>query len=326
MSRESHSDHYRSASRSIERATLAAPFQGPAIPPLLPSPRQKPVALPGETWEPGYPKWPSLDRLGLSPEARARRLTLIGASDANIILSGSDESVQRLWREKRGEQDSEDLSGNLAVMLGCWSESFNRQWYERATGEKISRTGELITCCEHTWRGATLDGYLENRGAVWEAKHTNAFTKPDEALARYMPQLQHAMAVTKAEVAILSVIFGNSKWEVFEVASDWLYQEDLLEAEQAFWRCVETGEPPIACTPPATPKPIGVREVCLEGSNAWAAAAMDWLANRNAARTHAAATASIKELVEVDVARAFGHGIEAKRSKAGAISIRELAA
>ena len=127
MSRESHSDHYPSASHSIERATLAAPFQGPAIRPLLPTPRQKPVALPGETWEPGYPKWPSLDRLGLSPEARARRLTLIGASDANIILSGSDESVQRLWREKRGEQDSEDLSGNLAVMLGCWSESFNRQ-------------------------------------------------------------------------------------------------------------------------------------------------------------------------------------------------------
>ena len=32
----------------------------------------------------------------------------------------------------------------------------------------------------------------------------------------------------------------------------------------------------------------------------------------------------IKELLEDDVSRAFGHGIEAKRSKAGAITIREL--
>jgi len=78
--------------------------------------------------------------------------------------------------------------------------------------------------------------------------------------------------------------------------------------------------------PPAPPKPVGVREVCLEGSNAWAAAAADWLTHREAAKIHANACTSLKELVEPDVARAFGHGIEAKRSKAGAISIRELGA
>jgi len=69
-----------------------------------------------------------------------------------------------------------------------------------------------------------------------------------------------------------------------------------------------------------------VREVCLEGSNAWAAAAADWLAHREAAKCHAAAVSQVKELVEPDVARAFGHGIEARRSKAGAVTIRELSA
>ncbi len=34
----------------------------------------------------------------------------------------------------------------------------------------------------------------------------------------------------------------------------------------------------------------------------------------------------IKAMVEDDVARAFGHGIEAKLSKSGAITIRELKA
>lgn len=43
-----------------------------------------------------------------------------------------------------------------------------------------------------------------------------------------------------------------------------------------------------------------------------------------AAKEHAEATSALKELVEDDVARAFGHGLEVKRSKAGALTIREL--
>ena len=61
------------------------------------------------------------------------------------------------------------------------------------------------------------------------------------------------------------------------------------------------------------------------GNNAWAVAAADWLEYRTAAKTHAVACTAIKSLVEDDVARAFGHGIEAKRSKAGALTISELA-
>jgi hypothetical protein len=171
-----------------------------------------------------------------------------------------------------------------------------------------------------------LDGIVEGSGAIWEAKHTSAFAKPDEVLERYMPQLQHNMAVVGANRAVLSVIFGNHKHEIIEVASDWLYQLELLEAEEQFWDCVLTGKEPVVVAPPSTPKPVGVREVCLEGNNAWASAAVDWLQHREAAKAHGSAVTLIKSLVEEDVARAFGHGIEAKRSKSGAISIREFAA
>ena len=133
------------------------------------------------------------------------------------------------------------------------------------------------------------------------------------------------MAVAGVEKAVLSVIFGNHKFEIFEVAADWLYQIELLEAEADFWDCVQTGREPVPASPPFPPKPIGVREVCLDGNNAWASAAVEWLTHRQAARAHAAACTTLKDLVEPDVARAFGHGIEAKRSKAGAITIRGMA-
>lgn len=270
----------------------------------------------------GPPSWPTLSHL--QPADQNDRRAFIGGSDANVILSGSSEKIGRLWREKRGEVEPENLSTFLPVMLGCWTEPFNRQWFEQLSGERVGGLGERFTCKKHSWRRCTPDGFVESSGAIWEAKHTSAFAKSEEVLERYMPQLQHNMAVVGCDQAVLSVIFGNHKFEIIEVASDWLYQLELLEAEEQFWDCVLTGREPVATQPPATPGPVGTREVCLEGNNAWASAAFDWLASREAAKVHASATSLIKDLVDKDVCRAFGHGIEAKRSRAGAITIREL--
>jgi predicted phage-related endonuclease len=273
-----------------------------------------------------YSDWPQLSSLGISAPAQSERSLGIGGSDANTILSGDSERILRLWREKRGEAEPEDLSGILPVMLGCWTEAFNRQWYERETGYQVSRVGAVQVCDKHGWRRCTLDGFIKGKGAVFEAKHVGAFSPPEEVLERYMPQLQHNMAVTGVGRALLSVIFANHKWEIYEIASDWLYQEELLIAETRFWDCVVTGERPVPASVPPAPKPIGVREVCFDGNNAWASAAADWTDCREAAKRFTEAASSLKTMVESDVTRAFGHGIEIRRNKAGALSIKELAA
>ena len=48
----------------------------------------------------------------------AKRRYLIGGSDARIIMGDDEDALLRLWREKRGEVEPEDLSGNLIVQLG----------------------------------------------------------------------------------------------------------------------------------------------------------------------------------------------------------------
>ena len=271
-------------------------------------------------------EWPTLEQLGLGAGELLQRSNGIGGSDANIILSGDRDAIRSLWLEKRGEAEPPDLSGVLPVMLGCWTESFNRHWFERLTSTRVNRIGEVVKCARYDWRRCTLDGFVETGPSIWEAKHTNAFATTDEVVSRYMPQVQHNMAVAGVEHAFLSVLFGNHKFEMIEIAADWLYQLELLEAETEFWGCVTRGSEPVPATPPVPPRPVGFREVCLEGNNTWASAAADWLDNREAAKVHSAATKSLKELIEGDVARAFGHGIEAKRSKSGAITIRELSA
>lgn len=275
--------------------------------------------------DPWTVNWPQLSCLPLSEAQISERRLGIGGSDVNVLMGGDGAAIIALWEEKRGVREPEDLAGKLPVMLGSWTEEFNRQWCERLRGKAISSRGLALSCPTHPWRRCTLDGLVAHDGAIWEGKHTNAFTNPDDILERYMPQLQHNMAVAQTDRAVLSVIFGNHKFEILEIASDWVYQLELLEAEIDFWDCVQTGRMPVPPNPPASPRPVGVREVCLHGNNLWATAADDWAKNREAAKIHAGACSQLKALVEPDVSRAFGHGIEAKRSKSGAISIRELA-
>jgi predicted phage-related endonuclease len=210
--------------------------------------------------------WPCLAELGLAPKTKASRLAGIGGSDANVILSGDEEWITRLWREKRGEAEARDLSSILAAMLGSWTDAFNRQWYEQEIGYLVSRIGEVGVCAEHGWRRCTLDGFVGARAAVFEAKHVSAFARPEEMLARYMPQLQHNVAVTRAETGLLSVIFGNQKWEVYEIAADWLFQEELLIAEARFWDCVRSGELPDPAPVPPRLNPSVCASSALKGT------------------------------------------------------------
>ncbi len=54
---------------------------------------------------------------------RPDRRHFIGGSDAMIIMGDDEPTLIRLWREKRGEIEPQDLSDNLIVQLGVVGES-----------------------------------------------------------------------------------------------------------------------------------------------------------------------------------------------------------
>jgi len=69
-----------------------------------------------------------------SQENRLARRHFVGGSDARVIMGGDEAALIRLWKEKRGEVEPEDISDNLIVQLGVATEALNRTWYERNTG------------------------------------------------------------------------------------------------------------------------------------------------------------------------------------------------
>src|SRR6476469_5009561 len=102
-------------------------------------------------------------------DSRNRR-TFIGGSDARLIMGADEAALIQLWREKRGEVEPEDLSGNLIVQLGKATEELNRSWYERNTGRQIRDVQRRIRHSAIPWMAATLDGIVEGTEAVFEAK------------------------------------------------------------------------------------------------------------------------------------------------------------
>jgi len=240
---------------------------------------------------------------------------------------GQDEpALLRLWREKRGEVEPKDLSGNLIVQLGVVTESLNRNWFERNTQQTLRDVQCRIRHPVIRWMGATLDGVVAETGAVFEAKFMLPWSFSEEgAVEKHMAQLQHNMWVTNAKMSVLSIITGGGKWVEIAIAVDSLYQHLLLTAEKKFWRCVESGEPPrlFGVEPPRV-RIEAVRVVDMSTSNSWAEFAGIFLRTREAYVEHEGAKAELKALLPEDAKEGIGHGIRARRSKSGAVSFDVL--
>src|SRR5215475_14017095 len=254
------------------------------------------------------------------------RRSYIGGSDARIIMGSDEAKLVQLWREKRGEAEPEDLSGNLIVQLGNATEELNRAWYERNTGRRIIAAQRHVKHSIIPYMAATLDGVVEGANAIFEAKFMLPWSFSEEAaVEKYMAQLQHNMWVTHLRSAVLSIITGGGKWVEITIPMDPLYLSVLVSAEKKFWRCVQSGEPPhLINAQPPRPRIEAIRIVDMSSSNSWAEFAALFRSTRSAFLDHERAKSELKGLMPEDAKEAIGRGVRAKRSRSGAVSFDVL--
>src|SRR5437588_10379366 len=255
------------------------------------------------------------------------RRSFIGGSDARIIMGSDEAALVRLCREKRGEAESEDLSGNLIVQLGQVTEPLNRHWYERNTGRQVRDVQRQVRHSAIPWMAATLDGIVDGTEAVFEAKFMLPWSFCEEAAAeKYMPQVQHNMWVTHLRSSVLSIITGGGKWVEITIPMDPLYLSVLVAAEKKFWRCVQSGEVPhLTMAEPPRPRIEAIRIVDMSSSNSWAEFAGLFRNTREAFLDHERAKSELKALMAEDARECIGHGVRGRRSKSGAVSFDVLA-
>jgi predicted phage-related endonuclease len=235
-------------------------------------------------------------------------------------MSDDESALIRLWREKRGEVEPDDLSSNLIVQLGTVTEELNRSWYERNTGRSIGDIQRRVQHSAIPWMVATLDVIVEEIGAVFEAKFMLPWSFSEEAAAeKYMAQIQHNMWVTHLRSSVLSIITGGGKWVEITIPIDPLYLSVLVSAEKKFWRCVQCGEPPhLVNAQPLRPRIEAIRMADMSSSNSWAEFAALFRSTRQAFLDHERAKTELRSLMPEDAKEAIdprcaGQALEIRR-------------
>lgn len=249
------------------------------------------------------------------------RLGFINASEAPWIVSGDPDKRHKLWMQKTGQCAPDNLDDELLVQMGSYSEPFNIHWFERTSGMKVIDRQRVI---KDQFLRCTLDGMTTYRNApcVVEAKFMSAFTKKDEKMLSYMPQLFVQMHLSGARQAILTVLTGTPSHEWVVVDWNQTYADAVLRQLEDFHTCVQLRVPPDGSAP-LTPPPISaMKSYDMTGNNNWAFHADVWAANKDAVDAFKAAEKALKEAMPDDASEASGHGVVAKRSKSNAISIK----
>ena len=267
--------------------------------------------------------------LGLTPLQVEERRAFIGGSDAGDIVSGD---WLRLWRIKTGRAESEDLSNVLAVMMGHATEGFNRFWYEKQTGRKVTHAGELARHPTIPYLACNLDGTTSTSRppyayASFQAKHVGK--SGDQLVLRYTAQCTHEALCIGADWWVMSAFIGNSRWELTEQEVDPFFAADYLRKCEQFWSYVERDEEPPEVPPLAVPPPRKLRIVQLEddldGWPNWGPAMVEelaaWQRTLPSYKAHNVATGKIKDLLPEDVGTVIRGRLKVARDRAGAVRI-----
>jgi putative phage-type endonuclease len=184
------------------------------------------------------------------------RRTFIGGSDAAVILNLTGWKTRfRLYQEKVGEEEPEDLSDIERIRWGVILEDVIAAEYSRRTGKKVRRVNQRQRDARHPWRVAQIDRRIVG-GGILEIKTTDAMNFHEwgpegtaEIPPAYYCQVQHQLAVMDEEVAEVAVLIGGNRLQLYVVPRDEEFIEDLTKAEAAFWRLVQTRTPPDPTSP-----------------------------------------------------------------------------
>jgi predicted phage-related endonuclease len=179
------------------------------------------------------------------------RLAYLTSSDAAVVAGVGYTDRFTLWARKTGKIP--DQGDQLRFRVGLALEELIHQELEKETGVILHDPGSYVLMTRE-WRGATPDRMivkspkaLDDFTGIAEFKTVSAANKRDwkEGPSLYASvQMLHTMEVTGLNWGLAAALLGLDDFTHHEVTRDERLLEMLLEAEYAFWQCVQRDIPP----------------------------------------------------------------------------------
>jgi len=250
------------------------------------------------------------------------------ASQFDTICHGTPVEVDRMWREDVGLIAREDLSDNLAVIIGKTLGPVILDRVERTGRHEVTERERFVKHASLPF-AATLDGYRSFDDCVIEAKTCNPFRDRREIVIQHTPQVLIQMLCRRAQRGILAVLRGFNL-EEFEVCVDESYTREVIERGLAYQRCVETMTPPHVLPEKRLVPPELWRTVDLATAAPlpnWGCDMIEamrlWSDTRDANRLHEQSKKTVKDILPDDVGAVLYGDMSVRRSRAGSVTIRE---
>jgi putative phage-type endonuclease len=188
-----------------------------------------------------------------------RRQHGIGGSDAAAVLGVSPfKSPLRLWMEKRGEIEPDQIDDKPAVYWGTVLERVVAEEYERRTNRRTIETNSVSVHPRLGWMICNVDRFVDYHGPrlILEIKCTGMYAfnasnwGPDgsaQVPPYYYTQAQHNIAVTESAQCDMPVLIGGNDYRCYSIPRDSAFISALIDKERAFVQSIRAGikPPPI---------------------------------------------------------------------------------
>lgn len=184
-----------------------------------------------------------------SPDWHSFRSKGIGSSDIAVVMGVSPYKTRhRLYLEKTGQAEQEDLSQNPIVQKGVRLEPEARRHVGTHFGYDFETV--LFKHDAHPFLLYSSDGFNAENDRLIEVKcpqaANHAKAKNDEIPEYYRMQVQYGLLVSGAKHATFVSYRPEDEMQIaiVDVVPDPALHEKMIEEASKFWQLVETMTPP----------------------------------------------------------------------------------
>ncbi len=197
------------------------------------------------------------------------RRNYIGGSDIAVVMGMSRwKTPLKLWLEKTGEAETDDLSNVEAVQLGSELEEFVAQKFAKETGKQVRKQSKMYVHKDYPFMIAHIDRLITGTNEILECKTCSAYKKDEwddeselieingkinpviktKIPQEYILQVIWYLGITGKKKAYIAVLIGGQSFKYTPVEFDKELFDLMVDMAKEFWNCVQTKTPP-ALTP-----------------------------------------------------------------------------
>lgn len=193
------------------------------------------------------------------------RRNYIGGSDIAVVMGMSRwKTPLKLWLEKIGEAEPDDLSQVEAVQLGSELEEFVAQKFARETGKQVRKQSKMYVHKDYPFMAAHIDRLITGTDEILECKTCGSYKEDEwaevietveidgkkvekviEKVPReYLLQVTWYLGITGKKLAHIAVLIGGQKFKKRKIEFDKELFDVMVEMAKEFWNCVQTKTQP----------------------------------------------------------------------------------